>query len=48
MAESTSGDIVKLESYGMIGVEIRDNLGNTLQLAPGKLATIQLPIDAGY
>ncbi|MBK9318515.1 MAG: carboxypeptidase regulatory-like domain-containing protein [Bacteroidetes bacterium] len=47
MAESTSGDIVKLESYGMIGVEIRDNLGNTLQLAPGKLATIQLPIDAG-
>ncbi len=47
MAESTSGDIVKLESYGMIGVEIRDNLGNTLQLAPGKPATIQLPIDAG-
>lgn len=47
MAESTSGDIVKLESYGMIGVEIRDNLGNSLQLAPGKLATIQLPIDAG-
>ncbi|MBK7888854.1 MAG: carboxypeptidase regulatory-like domain-containing protein [Bacteroidetes bacterium] len=47
MAESTSGDIVKLESYGMIGVEISDNLGNSLQLAPGKLATIQLPIDAG-
>lgn len=47
MAESTSGDIVKLESYGMIGVEIRDNLGNSLQLAPGKPATIQLPIDAG-
>ena len=44
MAEDTTGNSVKLISYGMIGVEITDNNGNPLQLGPGIKANIQLPI----
>ena len=35
-----------LYSYGMVGVELHDMSGNTLQLAPGKTASISLPIAA--
>lgn len=44
MAENNSGSSVILVSYGMIGVELKDNNGNPLLLAPGVKATIQLPI----
>ena len=44
MAEDTTGNSVKLISYGMIGVELTDNNGNPLQLGPGITANIQLPI----
>lgn len=44
MAEDTTGNSVKLISYGMIGVELTDNNGNPLQLGPGIKANIQLPI----
>ena len=44
MAEDTTGNSVKLVSFGMIGIELKDNNGNALQLAPGITATIQLPI----
>lgn len=44
MAEDNSGSSVILVSFGMIGVELKDNNGNALQLAPGAKATIQLPI----
>lgn len=33
-----------LLSYGMIGVELNDASGNTLQLAPGSLATVRFPV----
>ncbi|MFN0188415.1 MAG: carboxypeptidase-like regulatory domain-containing protein [Bacteroidia bacterium] len=44
MAEDTTGNSVKLISYGMIGIELTDNNGNPLQLGPGIKANIQLPI----
>lgn len=47
IANTLSGNSVNLISYGMLGVEIEDNIGNPLQLAAGKKATIQLPIDPG-
>ncbi len=47
MAEDSVGGSVKLVSFGMIGVELTDNNGNPLQLAPGIKANIQLPIASG-
>ncbi len=44
LALNSAGQERILISYGMIGVELFDNSGNEIQLAPGKKATIQLPI----
>ena len=35
---------VQLVSYGMVAVELSDAIGNKLQLAPGKKATLTFPI----
>ena len=44
LALNAAGQERVLISYGMVGVELFDNSGNEIQLAPGKKATIQLPI----
>ena len=41
--DSSNAEFV-LKSYGMVGAEFKDNSGNTLKIAPGKMATISFPI----
>ena len=41
--DSSNAEYV-LKSYGMVGAEFKDNSGNTLKIAPGKMATISFPI----
>jgi hypothetical protein len=36
---------VRLTSYGGVDVEIRDGSGNRYNLAPGKTATVRIPVD---
>ncbi|MFK8055104.1 MAG: hypothetical protein AB8F78_03190 [Saprospiraceae bacterium] len=43
-ATTTSGDSRLLITYGMVSVELFDNVGNELQLAAGQTATISLPV----
>lgn len=45
-AYSSEGKDVMLFSYGMVGVELRDDAGNHLQLADGKKATLNLDVPA--
>lgn len=45
-ALNSAGEEKVLISYGMVGVELFDNSGTEVLLAPGKKATIQLPIAA--
>lgn len=45
LAEANNGDTVVLYSYGMLGVEIQDAMGNSLQLTNGKTATLSIPIN---
>ena len=44
MALNSAGEERVLISFGMMGVELTDNSGNALALAPGKNATIRIPI----
>lgn len=44
-ATTNSGSAASLFSYGIMRVELRDNLGNELNLASGKTSTITVPID---
>lgn len=46
-AYNLQGQDVMLYSYGMVGVELRDNTGKPLQLADGKKATVTMPVPAG-
>ncbi|MBK9400088.1 MAG: carboxypeptidase regulatory-like domain-containing protein [Bacteroidetes bacterium] len=45
LGENTAGEEKVLISFGMLGVELQDNVGNPLQLMSGKKATISMPID---
>jgi hypothetical protein len=45
LGENTAGEEKVLISFGMLGVELQDNMGNPLQLMSGKKATITMPID---
>lgn len=45
-AQNADGQAKVLKTFGMIGVEISSPSGDPLQLAPGKKATIGLPIPA--
>jgi hypothetical protein len=45
-AERANGDEATLYSYGILRVELSDNSGNELQLAPGKTATVRIPVPA--
>jgi hypothetical protein len=44
LGKSTTGANVMLYSYGMLGVELKDNSGQQLQLANNTTATITMPI----
>lgn len=41
------GEAVPIESMGALQVELRDNAGAMLNLAPGKTATIRIPVPNG-
>ncbi|MEO7496599.1 MAG: hypothetical protein ABIT83_11530 [Massilia sp.] len=41
------GEAVPIESMGALQVELRDGAGKALNLAPGKQATIRIPVPAG-
>ena len=41
------GEAVPIESMGALQVELRDSSGALLNLAPGKTATIRIPVPAG-
>lgn len=41
---TASGDVKHFESYGFIDIAIMDNNGNTLQLASGQTAMVEIPI----
>ncbi|MBK9318516.1 MAG: carboxypeptidase regulatory-like domain-containing protein [Bacteroidetes bacterium] len=45
LGENTAGEEKVLISFGMLCVELQDNMGNPLQLMSGKKATISMPID---
>lgn len=45
-ATNLSDETVKLETYGMIGVELEGDDGEALNIADGQLATIELPVPA--
>jgi hypothetical protein len=42
---NASGQAVRLSSYGGVDVQIRDSAGNAYNLAPGKTATLSIPVD---
>lgn len=42
----TDHSFVVLKSYGVLNVELRDDKGKLLQLAPGKEATLTMPVPA--
>ncbi len=46
-AYNAQGQDVMLYSYGMVGVELRDDAGNQLQLADGQKADISMPVPTG-
>jgi hypothetical protein len=46
MADNKEGQRVLLSSYGMLAVELESSTGEKLQVAPGKPATITVPIPA--
>lgn len=41
-----AGEIKALQSFGMANVELQDNAGNKLQIAPGKTVKIEIPAPA--
>ncbi len=45
-ASNTANEQVQLATYGMLGVELEDDSGNSLNIANGKTATITLPVPA--
>lgn len=45
-AQSTSGNAVALETYGMLAVELRSGSGEELQLAEGSVSQISMPLAA--
>ena len=44
-AVASTGSSVRLGSYGGVDVEVRDSAGNRYNLAPGKTATVRIPVD---
>lgn len=45
-AQNENGSSGALETYGMVGVELRGNSGQKLQIAAGSDATLHIPVDA--
>ena len=48
MADASNGNTVLLGTLGMVGVELRDNNGNLLNLKQGKKAVIEFPVNTTY
>lgn len=48
IADAANGNTVALGTLGMVGVELRDPQGNPLNIAKGKKATIEFPVNTSY
>ena len=48
IADAANGNTVALGTLGMVAVELRDPQGNLLQIARGKKATIEFPVNTTY